>query len=727
MFEKNNRTVTYNRFGAFEGVFTPTVLSIMGVIMYLRLGWVVGQVGLRDALVIVIISNIITLFTGLSAASITTNVRVGTGGAYAMISKSLGYEAGGAIGIPLYLSQAISVAFYITGFAECWVSIFPQHNLLLVATITWAALFMISYTSAKLAFRLQYGIMAIMALSLVSAFLGKGRIDQAAVAWQGVGEVPFWHVFAIFFPAVTGILAGISMSGELKNPERDIPIGTLSAIAISFLVYLSLTFWFASIATPQDLVANRSIIIDVSRWRFLVVAGIMGATLSSALSMLVASPRTLLALAKHRIVPFPYAFSQINAKGEPTTAILFTALISLITLTVGTLDMVAGILTMFFLVTYGMLNISVFIEKGIGIVSFRPKFRTPLIFSFLGAAGCFCAMFLINPLFGIISIIIICGIYFLLLRKEIEQNWPDVRKGLFIFIAEQAIKIASRLPYHPKIWKPNLVIPIGHPKKWFSAVDFLKSIANPSGRIDIFTIKEPAYEATGAFTEPAQGKIEAEISIEREINALCDSLKEENIFVSSHIIESKDVISASRTVLETLKSSAFPPNILLMQLSFSPEQDRFVESLANSLSSRDMGVMLFFLQPEIGLGRMKIINLWVREGSPNTDLAILTALNLQRNWDATIRFIQVVKDKQAKTRVQKYFEHLKKLTRMPGDTEIVVLLGEFDEAIKKPLPADLNIFGMSEEINFPHKRQIVVSVNTSILFMRGSKQESAIV
>ena len=148
--------VNTKKFGTFEGVFTPTVLSIVGVIVFLRLGWVVGQVGLGEALLIITISNVITLCTGLSIASITTNLRVGAGGAYSIISKSFGLEAGGAVGIPLYISQAISVGFYITGFTECWIHLFPQHNFTLVAIITWFVLMIISYTSARLAFRIQY-------------------------------------------------------------------------------------------------------------------------------------------------------------------------------------------------------------------------------------------------------------------------------------------------------------------------------------------------------------------------------------------------------------------------------------------------------------------------------------------------------------------------------------------------------------------------------------------
>ena len=199
------------RFGTFEGVFTPTFLSILGIIMYLRLGWVVGNVGLKNALIIISIANLITLFTCLSVSSIATNMRIGAGGAYSIISKSLGLEVGGAIGIPLYISQAISIAFYITGFSECWVSVFTSHSAMMVSLCVWLLILIISYTSTKLAFGLQFGIILIVIVSLLSFFLGKSTVPGINLFRPGVGAVDFWSVFAVFFPAVTGILAGLSM------------------------------------------------------------------------------------------------------------------------------------------------------------------------------------------------------------------------------------------------------------------------------------------------------------------------------------------------------------------------------------------------------------------------------------------------------------------------------------------------------------------------------------
>ncbi|MDD5614478.1 MAG: amino acid permease, partial [Candidatus Omnitrophica bacterium] len=631
-----------------------------------------------------------------------------------IISKSLGYEVGGAIGLPLYIAQAISVAFYITGFGECWVSVFPGHDFILVCILTWLALLIISYTSAKFAFRLQYVIMAIISLSIISAFMAKGAFTET-LSSAGVAEVPFWQVFAIFFPAVTGILAGISMSGELKNPERNIPLGTISAIIVSFAIYLAVTFWFSGIASPRELVNNTSIIIDVSRWRFLIIAGIMGATLSSALSMFVASPRTLLALAKHRVVPFSRSFSHINEGGEPHAAILFTAALALLTIALGNLNSIAGILTMFFLITYGMLNIAVFIEKGIGIVSFRPAFKVPLFVPFLGGAACIYAMFLINPLFSIIALVTTAAIYIALLRKGSPKQWPDVRRGAFIFIAEQAIKIASGLPYHPKIWKPNLLIPVEAPKDWLGITDIIKAITYPRGRIEMFTVVDSKN------FDPALEKNKKE-----ELFMLEKAFSEEGILASSSVIKHSSFLEAADIILQGRKDFYLPPNVVFFKLGFSPGKDATLNQIVQNIDQRNFGVMVFNLHPKLGLGRKALINLWIREGSPNLSLAVLIALQIKRNWEAELRILQAVSDENGRIAAQNYLVKLKRVLRLPKDTETSVLTGDFNNLLSRAPLADINIFGMPQECDFSQLRDLAVKINSSVLFLRDSKQESAV-
>ncbi len=211
------------KFGTFAGVFTPDVLTILGVIMYLRMGWVVGNAGFLGALLIILLAKSITLFTALSMSSITTNIKIGAGGAYSIISKSLGLEAGGSIGIPLYISQTLSAALYIIGFTASWQLIFPSHNYYLVATVAAILLLTASYISAHFAMKIQFFILAIIGFSLVSFFLTKSDPAPNFVLIGDFTDAGFWKVFAIFFPAVTGIMAGANMSGDLKDPKKSIP------------------------------------------------------------------------------------------------------------------------------------------------------------------------------------------------------------------------------------------------------------------------------------------------------------------------------------------------------------------------------------------------------------------------------------------------------------------------------------------------------------------------
>ncbi len=715
------------RFSTFEGVFTPSLLSILGVIMYLRLGWVVGQVGLAAALFIIVCSNVVTLATALSMSSVVTNIRIGTGGAYSIIAKSLGIEAGGAIGIPLYFSQAISVAFYVTGFTECWVSVFPAHNFLLVSLIVWFLLMVVSYWSASLAFRVQYLIMGVIVLSLVSIFLGGGSGALSEHVGENLAPEKFWSVFAIFFPAVTGVLAGAAMSGELKDPRRSIPLGTFMAIGVSFVVYMLLAAWFSRNASAAQLIGNTSLIIDLSRWKLLVVGGIMGATLSSGLSMFVTSPRTLMALGKHTVIPFSSSFARLNRRGEPSTAIVFTALISLVTLLLGSLDSVASLLTMFFLITYGMINISVFIEQSIGITSFRPSFRIPKIVSLFGAVACFGIMMLINAEFSLVALAVIALIYFILLRRELDLHSPDVRSGLFIFLAEKMALAASRLPYHPKIWKPNLLIPAEDVDMLKKIIPFIRSIVAPAGRIFCFrTISLYKDREVQKGTEDHTAAHEHKEKLRTELKEAFLPLSEEGLFVETSVVEAGDELSASIAVMQTLRDMVLPPNTLFYPLSNQNLADVDILSLVQRSAVEGFGIILLKLDEMFLFGEEKKVNLWIRQHSPNIDLSILVALQLQANWDGELRIVQAVSRPEEASEAEEYCRKVKKIMRLPDEVEIRILAGDFPSVLTKAPEADINIFGMPEVPDLQLVEDVFGALKTSVLFLRDSNHESAV-
>jgi len=466
---KKKKQTESKAFGTFSGVFAPTLLTILGVIMFLREGWVVGNAGLLGAWLIILVAFGITGFTGLSLSSITTNIRIGAGGAFSVISQSLGLEVGGSIGVPLYLSQALAVSMYIFGFRAGWLWIFPDHPSLIVDLVTFGVLFAIAFISAGLAFKIQYLIMAVVALSLISVAgaVFQGSMQHSVQWWgnfkgspeTGFTGIGFWAVFAVFFPASTGIMAGANMSGDLKNPRRSIPVGTMSAIGLSLLIYLALAYWLARSASPDELVGNYTIMVDKAVWGPAILAGLLGATFSSALSSLVGAPRILQALGSHDILPAGSWFAAKTAKGEPRNAMLLTGAIVLGALMLRNLNAVAPLITMFFLITYAMINIVVLIEQHLGLTSFRPLFRLPRFVALVGAVGCIFAMFIVNPIFSMISLIIVFVLHAFLIRKHLRAPFGDMRSGLFVAIAEWAAKKVSQLTAsRERSWKANLLV-----------------------------------------------------------------------------------------------------------------------------------------------------------------------------------------------------------------------------------------------------------------------------
>ena len=259
-------------FGTFQGVYTPSILTIIGVVMYLRFGWMLGNVGLATSLIIVTIGSAITLLTGFSISALATNMRMKGGGAYFMLSRSFGVEAGAAMGLPLALAQAIGVSFYVAGFSEAFVnsglpfvgSWDPRY----VGFATLSVLAAVSTMSADIALKSQYFIMGAIAFSLVSFFLGSAPADLTAPAPETVPDSSgFWAVFAVFFPAVTGILSGVGMSGDLKNPSRSIPLGTIAAVLTGYAVYMAIPVFLAGYVSDSAVLKTDSMIFaKCAKW-----------------------------------------------------------------------------------------------------------------------------------------------------------------------------------------------------------------------------------------------------------------------------------------------------------------------------------------------------------------------------------------------------------------------------------------------------------------------------
>ncbi len=697
--------------GTLEGVFTPTILTILGVVMYLRLGWVVGNAGLVETVIIILLAHSITICTALSMASMVSNIEIGAGGAYAIISRSLGFEIGGAIGIPLYFSQAFSVAFYIIGFVELWHSYFPTHSGLLIGVITWACLTALSMKSAQLAFRVQYFVLAAIAISIAS-FLAGPSANAGDPVWLGsFSKTGFWETFAIFFPAVTGILAGVSMSGELKTPRRSIIVGTLSAIFAGLVVYLVLAYWFARQATAEALLANPTIILDLAYWKPAIVAGIIGATLSSALSTLVGAPRTLAALAVNRLVPFPHFLGRRGKDQEPRNAIFVSSLFSLGVIIAGNLDQLAQLLTMFFLTTYGAINLVVLIEQGSGIISFRPRLKVSILVPLVGFAGCIFTMLLIDKLFTVTTIVVIMFIYSILSRRErkLESPWGDVRGGIFTTMTEWAAQKAIAMEYHPRIWKPSLLVPNENPEDFARVSRFVDSFLYPSGRLYILSLTSSSLNDS---------------VLNAQYDEVLKPIRDKKIFMRKTIVHTPatQFEIGLYPLTQVLLNSFLPPNAILFTISSDREKQMQLKRIYKTIHPLNTGVLFLHIHPKYGFGQERRVNLWLRDKSPNMNLAVLTALQLTRNWEARLTILRVVDGDDRIQAATADLELFVEQARLPVSTSVRVLSGDYCSHLND-FRADVTIVGMSRE--FDQMLSFVEDFPGTVLFVKDSGMEDA--
>ena len=723
------------KFGTFAGVFTPTLLTILGVILFLRLGWVVGNAGLGGAFVIIILAFAITGATALSMSTFVTNIRVGPGGPFSMISQSLGLETGGAIGVPLYISQSLAVVMYIFGFREGYLWAvdtwgFPNLPSIVIDLAIFSVIFGITFISTSLAFKVQYVVLAIIIGALISIAVAaaQGPMDNPIVWWgdfRGSPEndfsgVAFWAVFAVFFPASTGIMAGANMSGDLKNPRKSIPLGTMAAVVLSLVIYLALAYWLMRAATVDELTGNYTIMIDRAFWGPVVLAGLLAATFSSALASFIGAPRILEAMGNHNITPGSKWIAQRTKRGEPRNAMFLTAAIVLAAIMLRELNAIAPLVTMIFLLTYTTINLVVVTEQSLRLISFRPLLRIPVFVPVIGLAGCLFAMFIINPTFSLIAVAVVAALYFALLRRQLAAPTGDVRSGLFEALAEWAAKqVKLSQGSAERAWKPSIILPVEDPDRLRGSFELVKDIAFPMG-----TIKLLGFAPSGQLD--ALGK-----RLTGSQNALMDA----NVFTSSTVMESDRFPDDLRACMQVLAGSFFRPNLLFLELPKSTETHESLQRVIREAKRQRMGVALFVKHETAGLGRRRRVNLWIPDRGPewkmemefeNLDLAVLLAYRMMESWGAKLTVIAAVEEKSQKGNAEKFLARLVDLARLPADTAAHVADGDFGRYASSAPEADLNIFPLPAELDAEFLWSLRDATGSSCLFTQDSGDESAL-
>lgn len=688
-----NKTPPPGTLNTFAGVFTPSILTILGIILFLRLGYVVGSAGLMQALVIIAIANVISVLTSFSLAAIATNLKVKGGGDYYLISRTLGLEFGGALGLVLFLAQSVSIAFYCIGFGEAVSTIMSAPGSTMPQIIAAAAvafLFILAWVGADLATKFQYGVMGCLILALISFYMGAFmNWDTSLIAqnWsKPQGGPGFWIIFAIFFPAVTGFTQGVSMSGDLKDPGKSLPTGTFMAVAISIVIYFSVAILFAANKPAETLSLDYGAMGQIAHWGFFIDAGVIAATLSSAMASFLGAPRILQSLAGDKIFSILTPFAKgFGPTGNPRRGVLLSGFIAIITIALGQLDLIARLVSMFFLISYGLLNYATYFEAKAASPSFRPRFRWyhPGI-SLMGFLTCFGVMLAIDLKMGIVAIAILFGIYQYLQRTAGPSRWADSQRSHHLKRVRENLLAAGSDPDHPRDWRPYLLAFSNDPKRRKMLLEFSSWIEGGSGittvvhflqgdglkmrkaRIDAGDLlkKEILQHRADAFSMVVSGP-DPRISLETTIQAFGLGPIRVNTVLLNWIKEDAPALSD-----QTSSSYKAPETKGNRQPIASHHVIRYGESLRTAFH---MGchIVILHAPPEKwealagDLPEKRRIDIWWK-GDATSRLMLLLAflVTRSRDWDeAVIRVLAVNYDDDSE-------ENLTELTQLLEDARI---------------------------------------------------------
>ena len=506
--------------GTFPGVFTPSILTILGIILFLRMGYVVGSAGLGRALLIIGLANAISVLTSFSLSAIATNLRVKGGGDYYLISRTLGVEFGGSIGVVVFLAQSVSIAFYCIGFGEAISEIFGVgggHSSQIIAACAIAFLFVFAWLGADWATRFQYVAMAILGLALLSFFVGgvlKWDTPTLVRNWASPTSGPgFWIVFAIFFPAVTGFTQGVSMSGDLKDPGKNLPLGTFAAVGLSIIVYFCAAFIFAASLPGEVLSSDYGAMKRVAVTGLLINAGVIAATLSSAMASFLGAPRILQSLSQDRVFPFLLPFAKGHGPTQnPRRGVLLSAGIAFATIGLGKLNLIAPVVSMFFLISYGLLNYATYFEAKSSSPSFRPRFKWfhPKL-SLLGWIACLGVMLAIDVKAGVAAIAVLFAVQQYLKRTAGPARWADSRRSYHLMQVRENLLAAASEAAHPRDWRPIILAFSDTPQRRTRLLHFSSWLEGGSGLTTAVRILE------GEGVKMLKHKAEAEEELQKDI------------------------------------------------------------------------------------------------------------------------------------------------------------------------------------------------------------------
>jgi amino acid transporter len=690
-----------------------TISTILGAILFLRFGYAVGHQGFIGAIGIIFLGHMVTIPTALAVAEIATNQKVQGGGAYYIISRSFGLNIGSAIGITLFLSQAISVAFYVIAFSEAFDPMIRylhyEINTPLIdkrwvglASMTLLALIILT-RGANIGMKALYFVVAILFTSLLFFFLGKSTTPDQAFILNAQIQNPdnFFFVFTIIFPAFTGLVAGLGLSGDLRDPSKSIPRGTLWATLGGFVVYLLVAYKLAISASPDELASDQLIMERIALWGPIIPIGLAAASLSSALGSIMVAPRTLQAMGYDQVFPGAGLNSWLSRgkekDNEPTNAGLISIIIAFVFVAFGDIDFVAQIIAMFFMVTYGVICLISLLEHFAADPSYRPTFKSRWYISLLGAITSFWLMFKMNAPYALLSLIVMAGIYAMVSSyNRKEKGLVNLFRGV-VFQASRQLQILAQRADREDLnehWRPFTICVSQDTFMRRSAFDVLRWISLKYG--------------FGTYIHYIKGFLTEETNKESKevLNKLIHLAAGSKNRVYLDTIISPSYTSAIAQVIQLSGISGKGNNMILFEFSQTEP-----EALEEALNTHDIlyatGFDLCILSTSYkGFGYKKQIHIWITPSDfDNANLMILLGYIIlgHPEWKEGIIKIFAIYQPEAVTRRKEELKQLIKEGRLPiSMANINLISGGGDMGPREIIgevsaDADLTIVGFRQE------------------------------
>lgn len=694
-------------------VFFTAISTILGAVMFLRFGYAVGNLGFLGTLGIILFGHLVTIPTAMAIAEIATNQKVEGGGEYYIISRSFGINIGAAIGIALYMSQAVSVAFYVIAFAEAFTPVIDYVNseygiLLDKRIISLPAVMILSYLMMKkgadIGMKALYVVVGILFIALILFFVGDtgyqqigGEFDMMAKVDDGKG---FFFVFAIVFPAFTGMTAGVGLSGDLKDPKKSIPMGTMMATVMGMVVYVFIAYKLTTSATPFDLANDQLVMSKIAVWGWIVIPfGLACATISSALGSIMVAPRTLQALAGDRIFPAP-KMNRVLAKGKPETnepynATIVTSIIAVVFVALGDVNAVAQIISMFFMITYGSICLISFLQHFAADPSYRPSFKSKWYISLMGAVLCIYLMFSMNPKYALIAVILMVITYVIISNtKKDSEGLVKIFQGVVFQLSRQIQVFIQNAERSEENWRPSVICISADFFQRPVAFNFMRWVSHRYG------FGTYIHYMNGYFSKETYKQSKEELTRLIKISGENKS----NVYLDTMI--SPSFTSAIAQAIQLPSVSGKDINMILFEYAKS-EPDNLHQIVENFTLVRSADLDICILgTSEKEFGFMNNIHIWITPADlQNGNLMIMMGYVLMGHPDwkkAQIKILAIFPaDEMAEQRTE--LIELIKTGRLPISTNNVELIAKQENVSTKEVinqrsqDADLTIVGFRSE------------------------------